>query len=60
MCTVFGSSKTQFSKPLAKGQLSRIDNDCGTMVGNGSNTLLRNGSGTVLSRQQHYLSQQGT
>ena len=24
MCTVFGSSKTQFSKPLAKGQLSRI------------------------------------
>ena len=24
MCAVFESSKTQFSKPLAKGQLSRI------------------------------------
>jgi hypothetical protein len=24
MCTLFGSSKIQFSKPLAKGQLSRI------------------------------------
>jgi hypothetical protein len=24
MCSVFGSSKIQFSEPLAKGQLSRI------------------------------------